>query len=146
MSGGCFLETSGRLPNPIRTDDASVPSPPAGGGMLTSFPSATPLGLALGTGEPWADLPSPGTLGLSATGSLTLFVATHVNILASECSTGPSQAGFIAKTNASEAPREALKRQGLNRQNAPLPRILRCILSFGSWLEPRYIFAAGPLI
>src|SRR5580704_12575560 len=32
------------------------------------------------------------------------------------------------------------------RQNAPLPRILRCTLSFGTWLEPRYIFGAGILI
>ena len=31
-------------------------------------------------------------------------------------------------------------------QNAPLPRALLHILSFGSWLEPRYIFAAGQLI
>src|SRR4051812_38388464 len=30
-------------------------------------------------------------------------------------------------------------------RNAPLPRILRCTLSFGSWLEPRYIFGAGTL-
>ena len=32
------------------------------------------------------------------------------------------------------------------RQNAPLPRVLRRTLSFGSWLEPRYIFGAGTLI
>ena len=31
-------------------------------------------------------------------------------------------------------------------RNAPLPRGLLHILSFGSWLEPRYIFAAGQLI
>ena len=31
-------------------------------------------------------------------------------------------------------------------QNAPLPRALLHIPSFGSWLEPRYIFAAGQLI
>ena len=34
---------------------------------------------------------------------------------------------------------------GSTERNAPLPRILRCTLSFGSWLEPRYIFAARPL-
>ena len=31
-------------------------------------------------------------------------------------------------------------------RNAPLPRTFRCIHSFGRWLEPRYIFAAGQLI
>ena len=31
-------------------------------------------------------------------------------------------------------------------RNAPLPHILRCTLSFGSWLEPRYIFGAGTLV
>ena len=77
--------------------------------------------------------------------SLTLFIATHVNILTSECSTGPSQAGFIAGTFASAVPKGTQEARS-TRQNAPLPRILRCILSFGSWLEPRYIFAAGQLI
>jgi hypothetical protein len=37
-------------------------------------------------------------------------------------------------------------RQRSISQNAPLPRTLLYILSFGSWLEPRYIFAAGQLI
>src|ERR1700746_2864026 len=32
------------------------------------------------------------------------------------------------------------------RQNAPLPRVLRRTQSFGSWLEPRYIFGAGVLV
>jgi hypothetical protein len=32
------------------------------------------------------------------------------------------------------------------RQNAPLPRVLRHTQSFGTWLEPRYIFGAGILI
>jgi hypothetical protein len=31
-------------------------------------------------------------------------------------------------------------------RNAPLPRVLRRIHSFGRWLEPRYIFAAGQLL
>ena len=31
-------------------------------------------------------------------------------------------------------------------RNAPLPRALLHTLSFGTYLEPRYIFAAGPLI
>jgi hypothetical protein len=36
------------------------------------------------------------------------------------------------------------KRNGAMSHYAPLPCI-KCILSFGSWLEPRYIFAAGQL-
>ncbi len=31
-------------------------------------------------------------------------------------------------------------------RNAPLPRALLHTLSFGAWLEPRYIFAAGVLV
>src|SRR5262249_7151467 len=31
-------------------------------------------------------------------------------------------------------------------RNAPLPRVLRRTQSFGSWLEPRYIFGAGTLV
>ena len=31
-------------------------------------------------------------------------------------------------------------------RNAPLPRVLLRIHSFGRWLEPRYIFAAGQLL
>jgi hypothetical protein len=72
MSGGCFPGTSGRRPNPIRDDDASVPSPPAGPGMLTWSPSATPVGLALGAGSPCADQPGAGTLGLPVGASRTL--------------------------------------------------------------------------
>jgi hypothetical protein len=30
-------------------------------------------------------------------------------------------------------------------RNAPLPRVVRHIRSFGTWLEPRYIFGAGRL-
>ena len=31
-------------------------------------------------------------------------------------------------------------------RNAPLPRALRHIRSFGAWLQPRYIFGAGRLV
>lgn len=37
-------------------------------------------------------------------------------------------------------------RQSLMSHYALLPRILLYTLDFGSWLEPRYIFAAGQLI
>jgi hypothetical protein len=42
----------------------------AGTGISTCCPSTTPLGLALGPDLPWADEPSPGTLGQSAEGFL----------------------------------------------------------------------------
>ena len=87
--GGYFLEGSSRRPNPIRTDNTSPPSPPAGWGLLTPFPSTTPFGLALGAGSPCADWPCAGTLGLSARGVLTLFIATHVSILTCHTSTDP---------------------------------------------------------
>ena len=61
----------------------------AGTGILTCFPSATPFGLTLGPDLPWADEPSPGTLGLSARWILTTFVATHAGILASQKSRPP---------------------------------------------------------
>ena len=40
---------------------------------------------------------------------------------------------------------EEQKRHGAISRNAPLPRALLHTQSFGSWLEPRYIFAARPL-
>ena len=44
----------------------------SGTGISTGRPSTTPLGLALGPDLPWADEPSPGTLGHSAEEILTL--------------------------------------------------------------------------
>lgn len=57
----------------------------------------------------------------------------------------PSQAGFTENSFASKAARELLKRHGVMSHYALLP-CTTCILDFGSWLEPRYIFAAGQLI
>ena len=59
--------------------------------------------------------------------SLTLFVATHVSMRTSDTSSGPHGSAFT----------------GL--RNAPLPLPLRGARSFGTWLEPRYIFGAGQL-
>ena len=53
---------------------------PSGAGMLTCFPSPTPLGLGLGFDSPWEDYPTPGNLGLTATGFLTQFIATYACI------------------------------------------------------------------
>ena len=60
-----------------------------GAGMLTSFPSTTPFGLALGADLPCADERSAGTLGLSARRTFTSFIVTHVSILTSDTSSGP---------------------------------------------------------
>ena len=43
----------------------------AGTGISTRHPSTTPVGLALGPDSPREDEPAPGTLGLSAPGTLT---------------------------------------------------------------------------
>ena len=98
-----------------------------GAGMLTSFPSTTPFGLALGADLPCADERCAGTLGLSARGIFTPFIVTHVSIRTSDTSSGPRGSAFA----------------GL--QNAPLPPGLRRARSFGTWFEPRYIFRAGRL-
>ena len=45
----------------------------SGTGLATCCPSATPLGLTLGPALPWADQPSPGTLGLPVSVILTHF-------------------------------------------------------------------------
>src|SRR5690606_395434 len=67
-----------------------------GAGILTSFPSATHLCLALGADSPCADERCAGNLGLTARGLFTPFIATHVSIRTSDTSsilyTTPSQA------------------------------------------------------
>ena len=69
-----------------------------------------------------------GTLGLSATLSFTVFVVTHVSIRTSDASRSPHGSPLISL------------------RNAPLPLVLRRTQSFGSWLEPRYIFGAETLV
>ena len=75
--------------NPIRPDNLRPSSPPAGRGILTSFPSTTTFVLALGAGSPCVDYPCAGTLGLSAGLSLTGLYVTHVSILTSDISRSP---------------------------------------------------------
>ena len=55
-------------------------------------------------------------------------VVTHVSIRTSDASRTPRGCPFA----------------GL--RNAPLPLVLRRTLSFGAWLEPRYIFGAETLV
>ena len=52
---GYFQEPLSSPPNPIRANYICDPSHPPGPGILTRFPSTTPLGLALGVGSPCSD-------------------------------------------------------------------------------------------
>ena len=61
----------------------------SGARILTRCSSTTPFGLALDTDSPWADLPSPGNLRLSANEILTHFIATHSGIITSTQSRTP---------------------------------------------------------
>ena len=83
--------TPGRA-NLLRPPIASL----AGAGILTRFPSATTLVLALGADSPCADARGAGNLGLTASRPFTCFIATHVSIRTSDTSsrvhTPPSQA------------------------------------------------------
>ena len=67
-----------------------------GAGILTCFPSATHLCLALGADSPYADERCVGNLALTASGLFTRFNATHVSIRTSDTSSSlykpPSQA------------------------------------------------------
>jgi hypothetical protein len=61
----------------------------SGTGILTCFPSATLLSLALGADSPCADERCAGNLGLPANGLFTRFIATHVSIRTSDTSSIP---------------------------------------------------------
>ena len=99
-----------------------------GAGILTSFPSTTPFGLALGADLPCADERCAGTLGLPARRIFTSFIVTHVSIRTSDTSSGPLDPP-------SQAYRTLLYRA----------RQMACARSFGTWFKPRYIFRAGRL-
>src|SRR5881398_2475731 len=81
-----------RQPSAIRPPIASYD----GAGILTCFPSATHLCLALGADSPCSDERSTGNLGLMACGLFTRIIATHVSIRTSDTSSilykTPSQA------------------------------------------------------
>ena len=77
--------------------------------------------------------------------SLTLFVATHVIILTSDLSTGSLTRQLHRKLLILRCTPKGAKEDWsyVTLRSATMPY---GILSFGSWLEPRYIFAAGQLI
>ena len=62
-----------------------------GTGILTCFPSATHLCLALGADSPYADERCVGNLALTARGLFTPFNATHVSIRTSDTSSIPHE-------------------------------------------------------
>jgi hypothetical protein len=55
LTEGYFQEPLSSPPNPVRANYTCDPSHPPGPGILTRFPSTTPLGLALGVGSPCSD-------------------------------------------------------------------------------------------
>src|ERR1700756_5854447 len=81
---GPGLPTPGQ-PSAIRPPIASYD----GAGILTCFPSATHLCLALGADSPYADERCVGNLALTASGLFTRFNATHVSIRTSDTSSSP---------------------------------------------------------
>src|SRR4051794_30173687 len=91
MSQKPAIPTAGQ-PSAIRPPIASYD----GAGILTCFPSATHLCLALGPDSPCSDERCTGNLGLSASGLFTRIIATHVRIRPSDTSSilhkTPSQA------------------------------------------------------
>ena len=100
-------------PSAIRPPIASYD----GAGILTCFPSATHLCLALGADSPYADERCVGNLGLTARGPFTPFIATHVSIRTSDTSS------ILYKT-----PSQAYRTLSYH--------ILTDIRSFGDWLSP----------
>ncbi len=79
--------------------------------------------------------------------SLTLFVATHVIILTSDLSTGSFTRPLHRKLHILQGNPKIAKEDW---NYVTLRSATACTkvhtLDFGSWLEPRYIFAAGQLI
>ena len=104
---------TGRQPSAIRPPIASYD----GAGILTCFPSATHLCLALGADSPYADERCVGNLGLTARGPFTPFIATHVSIRTSDTSS------ILYKT-----PSQAYRTLSYH--------MLTHIRSFGDWLSP----------
>src|SRR5690606_11997556 len=99
-----------------------------GAGILTRFPSATHLCLALGADSPCADERCAGNLGLTARGLFTPFIATHVSIRTSDTS-----------SSLYKPPSQAYRTLSYRVHSKVHTR------SFGLSLEPRYIFRAGRL-
>src|SRR5262249_1852384 len=105
---------------------------PAGGGILTPFPSATALPPALGVRLTLRGLTlrrNPWTFGVRVSHPHYRYSCQHSHFRYLHKGSHPRVTGL---------------------RNAPLPRASqfpgRHTRSFGAWLEPRYIFGAGRLI
>jgi hypothetical protein len=84
------------MPSPVPPTLVRPPMALASGsGILTGFPSPTPLGLGLGTDLPCADRLDAGNLRLSARGVLTRVLATYADRVDSIRSTRPSGAASL---------------------------------------------------
>ena len=95
--------------------------------MLTPFPSATALALALGARLTLRGLTlrrNPWTFGDSVSHAVYRYSCQHSHFRYLQQRSRATFAGL---------------------RNAPLPLAMQA-LSFGSWLEPRYIFGAGRLL
>src|SRR5690606_15698760 len=97
-----------------------------GTGISTRCPSATPVGLALGSDSPRAERPSPGTLGHSAEE-----VLTPLSLL-------------MPAFSLERAPRLVCTTASMPARRSPTHCETQC-RGFGSALEPRYIVGAKPL-
>ena len=89
-----------------------------GAGILTSFPSTTPFGLALGADSPCVDercARKPWAFGVEAFHPHYRYSCQH------------SHFRYLQQTSQSTF---------IGLRNAPLPRTLLCTPSFGSWLSP----------
>ena len=106
-----------RQPSAIRPPIASYD----GAGILTCFPSATHLCLALGADSPYADERCVGNLALTARGLFTPFIATHVSIRTSDTSS------ILYKT-----PSQAYRTLSYHMDVINYAHIR----SFGDWLSP----------
>jgi hypothetical protein len=74
------LEPAYHRPADLSFSVPSSTSTYAGAGILTCFPSPTPVGLGLGPTNPGRMNLAQETLGFSANEFLTRFIATHVSI------------------------------------------------------------------
>ena len=109
-----------------------------GTGISTGCPSTTPHGLALGPDLPWADEPSPGTLGLSAGEILT---PLSLLMPAFSLQRPPRLAHAAASLAAQRSPTDPAAWTPPRRMKPSLTESR----SFGAGLEPRYIFRAESL-
>jgi hypothetical protein len=108
IRGSYFLEACSRHPNPIRDDNISAPSLPAGPRILTWFPSATAFALALGARLTLRGLTlrrNPWTYGDRVSHSVDRYSCQH------------SRFRYLQHT---------LRYTFNGLRNAPLPRALAC--------------------